>query len=107
MKDLGGLMKTMQQMQSKVADAHKKMEKIEAEGSAGAGMVKVTSNGEGKLLAISIDPSLCVPEDVEILEDLIKAAFEDARKKVEASRAALEKYLMGGLPLPPGFKMPF
>ena len=107
MKDLGGLMKTMQQMQSKVADAHKKMEKIEAEGSSGAGMVKVTSNGEGKLLAISIDPSLCVPEDVEILEDLIKAAFEDARKKVEASRAAMEKDLMGGLPLPPGFKMPF
>ncbi|MFN8731927.1 MAG: YbaB/EbfC family nucleoid-associated protein, partial [Hyphomonadaceae bacterium] len=52
-------------------------------------------------------PSLCVAEDVEILEDLIKAAFEDARKKVEASRAAMEKDLMGGLPLPPGFKMPF
>ena len=107
MKDLGGFMKTMQQMQTKVADAQKKMEKIEAEGQSGGGLVKVTTNGEGKLSAISIDPSLCVPEDVEILEDLIKAAFEDARKKVESSRGVMEKDLMGGLPLPPGFKMPF
>jgi nucleoid-associated protein EbfC len=107
MKDLGGLMKTMQQMQSKIGDAQKRMEKIEAEGSAGAGMVKITTNGEGKLLAISIDPTLCVPEDVEILEDLVRAAFEDARKKVEAQRGDMEKDLMGGLPLPPGFKMPF
>jgi nucleoid-associated protein EbfC len=96
MKDLGGLMKTMQQMQSKIGDAQKRMEKIEAEGSAGAGMVKITT-----------DPTLCVPEDVEILEDLVKAAYEDARKKVEAQRGDMEKDLMGGLPLPPGFKMPF
>ena len=107
MKDLGGLMKTMQQMQSKIGDAQKRMEQIESEGSAGAGMVKITSNGEGKMLSISIDPTLCVADDVEILEDLIKAAFEDARKKVEAQRGSMEKDLMGGLPLPPGFKMPF
>lgn len=107
MKDLGGLMKTMQQMQSKIGDAQKKMEKIEAQGSAGAGMVKVTTNGEGKLLTISIDPSLCVAADVEILEDLVRAAFEDARKKVGEQRGEMEKDLMGGLPLPPGFKMPF
>jgi DNA-binding YbaB/EbfC family protein len=107
MKDLGGLMKTMQQMQSKIGDAQKRMEKLEAEGSSGAGMVKITANGEGRMISISIDPSLCVPDDVEILEDLVKAAFEDARKKIETQRGSMEKDLMGGLPLPPGFKMPF
>ena len=67
MKDLGGLMKTMQQMQSKIGDAQKRMDQIESEGSAGAGMVKITCNGEGKMLSISIDPTLCVADDVEIL----------------------------------------
>jgi DNA-binding YbaB/EbfC family protein len=107
MRDIGGLMKTMQQMQGKVAEAQKRMERLEAEGAAGGGLVKLTINGEGKLLAIAIDPSLCVPDDVEILEDLVKAAFEDARKKLEAQRTAMEKDLMGGLPLPAGFKLPF
>jgi nucleoid-associated protein EbfC len=107
MRDIGGLMKTMQQMQGKVAEAQKRMEKLEAEGASGAGMVKVSVSGEGKLTAISIDPSLCVADEVEILEDLIKAAFEDARKKLESQRMAMEKDLMGGLPLPAGFKLPF
>jgi nucleoid-associated protein EbfC len=107
MRDIGGLMKTMQQMQGKVAEAQKRMEKLEAEGASGAGMVRASINGEGKLLSLSIDPSLCVPEDVEILEDLVKAAFEDARRKLEAQRQAMEKDLMGGLPLPAGFKLPF
>ena len=106
MKDLGGLMKTMQQMQTKVAEAQKKMETLEAEGQSGAGLVKVVLQGE-KLNAISIDKSLVDPEEVEILEDLIKAAFEDARKKMDEKRKGMEQDLMGGLPLPPGFKMPF
>ena len=106
MKDLGGLMKSMQQMQVKLAEAQKKMESIQAEGQAGAGMVKVTLTGE-KLSGISIDKSLCDPEEVEILEDLIKAAFEDARKKAEDARKSMEGDIIGGLPLPPGFKMPF
>jgi nucleoid-associated protein EbfC len=107
MKDIGGLMKSMQQMQAKVADAQKKMETIEAEGQSGAGMVKITVTGDGRLSAITIDPSLMAEGEQEILEDLIKAAFEDARKKIEAMRSSMEKDLMGGLPLPPGFKMPF
>jgi hypothetical protein len=107
MRDMGGLMKAMQQMQSKVMDAQKNMERIEAEGQAGAGLVKITLGGDGKLRAIAIDPSLMVEGEGEILEDLIKAAFEDARKKVEEQRGSMEKDLMGGLPLPPGFKMPF
>ncbi|MCU0882557.1 MAG: YbaB/EbfC family nucleoid-associated protein [Hyphomonadaceae bacterium] len=107
MKDIGGLMKSMQQMQAKVADAQKKMEDLQAEGQSGAGMVKLTLTGDGRLAAIAIDPSLMVAGEQEILEDLIKAAFEDGRKKIEAARAGMEKDLMGGLPLPPGFKMPF
>jgi nucleoid-associated protein EbfC len=107
MKDIGGLMKAMQQMQTKVADAQKNMERIEGEGQSGAGLVKITLGGDGKLKAISIDPSLMVEGEGEILEDLIKAAFEDARKKVEEAKGAMEKDLMGGLPLPPGFKLPF
>ncbi len=107
MKDLGGIMKMMQQAQVKVAETQKKMENLEAEGQAGAGMVKLILKGENRLDSLTIDKSLLVPEDVEILEDLIKAAFEDARKKLEENRKGMEKDLMGGLSLPPGFKMPF
>lgn len=107
MKDIGGLMRTMQQMQSKVADAQKAMERLEAEGQAGAGMVKIVVAGNGALKSVSIDPSLLVPDDVEILEDLIKAAAEDARRRIDTQRQSMEKDLMGGIPLPPGFKMPF
>lgn len=107
MRDMGGLMKAMQQMQSKMADTQKSMERLEAEGQSGAGMVKITLGGDGRMRGIAIDPSLMVEGEGEILEDLIKAAFEDARRKVEEQRQVLEKDLMGGLPLPPGFKMPF
>ena len=107
MKDIGGLMKSMQAMQMKVAETQKKMETLTADGQSGGGLVKLTLQGENKLSEISIDKSLLVPDDVEILEDLIKAAFEDARKKLDENRKGMEKDLMGGLNLPPGFKMPF
>jgi hypothetical protein len=107
MKDIGGLMKSMQAMQLKVAETQKKMETLTADGQSGGGLVKLSLQGENKLTDISIDKSLLVPDDVEILEDLIKAAFEDARKKLDENRKGMEKDLMGGLNLPPGFKMPF
>lgn len=107
MRNIGDLMKQMQGLQAKVGDAQKRIEALESEGSAGAGMVKVTLTGGGALRAISIDPALLVADEGEILEDLIKAAHEDARKKVEERRQQEEKSLMGGLGLPPGFKMPF
>ncbi len=107
MKDIGGLMKSMQAMQMKVAETQKKMETLTADGQSGGGLVKLSLQGENKLSDISIDKSLLVPDDVEILEDLIKAAFEDARKKLDENRKGMEKDLMGGLNLPPGFKMPF
>jgi DNA-binding YbaB/EbfC family protein len=107
MRNIGDLMKQMQGLQAKVGDAQKRIEALESEGSSGAGMVRVTLTGGGALRAITIDPSLLVADDREILEDLIKAAHEDARKKVEERRQQEEKSLMGGLGLPPGFKMPF
>jgi nucleoid-associated protein EbfC len=107
MRDIGGLMKAMQQMQSKVMDAQKNLEKLETEGQSGAGLVKIVLSGDGRMKGLTIDPSLMGEGEHEILEDLIKAAFEDARKRMEEARGAMEKDLMGGLPLPPGFKMPF
>jgi nucleoid-associated protein EbfC len=107
MKDLGGMMRQMQQLQGKVAEAQKRMEAMTVEGQSGGGLVKIVLNGKGGMDALSIDRSLLAEDDVEIVEDLVKAAHEDARKKMEAARAASEKELMGGLPLPPGFKLPF
>ena len=80
---------------------------VEAEGVSGAGLVKVRLNGKGGLNAISIDPSLLREGEGEILEDLIVAAHNDAKIKVEAVMAEKTKALTAGLPLPPGMKLPF
>jgi DNA-binding YbaB/EbfC family protein len=107
MKNLGNLMKQAQQMQTKMADMQAKMGEIEVDGAAGGGMVKVTVTGKGEARRIKIDPSLIVPDDVEMLEDLIVAAFNDARSKSEAMMQSEMSKLTAGLPLPPGMKLPF
>jgi DNA-binding YbaB/EbfC family protein len=107
MKNLGNLMKQAQQMQSKMAEMQAKMGEIEVEGAAGGGMVKVTVTGKGEARRIKVDPSLVVPDDVEMLEDLIVAAFNDARSKSEAMMQSEMSKLTAGLPLPPGMKLPF
>lgn len=108
MKDLQKIMQQAQQMQAKMAEAQQKIEATEAEGVAGAGLVKVQLKGKGELVAVSIDPSL-MGEDAEILEDLIKAAHGEARRhleqEMEAAMKAATKDLGGGLL--PGFKLPF
>ena len=76
-------------------------------GSAGGGLVNVTLNGRGEMRKIKIDPSLADPNEVEVLEDLIVAACNDAKAKTEAYVQEEMGKLTGGLPLPPGFKMPF
>ena len=80
---------------------------MEVEGSAGGGMVKVRISGKNALLSLSIDPSLLKPEEAEIVEDLIKAAHDDARRKLEETQNEEMKGLSGGLGILPGFKMPF
>jgi DNA-binding YbaB/EbfC family protein len=78
---------------------------LEVEGQAGAGMVKVTINGRMDARRLKIDPSLLKPEEAEILEDLIVAAFQDAKGKVEAAAQAKMQEMTGGLPIPPGLKL--
>ena len=105
--DIMGMMKKAQAMQAKLAETQEELTQLEVEGQSGGGMVKVVMTGKGEMKSIALDPSLLVPDDREMLEDLILAAFGDAKGK--ADRAAAEKMqsVTSGLPLPPGFKLPF
>ena len=106
MKNLGQLMKQAQEMQDKMADMQDSLVSIEIEGVAGAGLVKVTLNGKGEMRRLHIDPTLASPDEAEILEDLIVAAHNDAKGKIEARVQEETQKLMGGLSLPPGMKFP-
>lgn len=106
MKDLGNMMKQVQDMQARMQDAQAKLEEAQVTGTAGGGLVAVTLNGKGTMMSVSIDDSLMKPDEKEIVEDLILAAHADARAKVEALVADNMKDVTGGLPMPPGFKMP-
>ena len=105
LKDLGGLMAQAQQMQQKVKELQEQLERLELIGSSGAGMVKITVNGRGETRKVEIDASLFKPEDKGVVEDLIVAAANDARIKVEETVQEQMKQITGGLPLPPGFKL--
>ena len=107
MKDISQIMRQAQAMQAKINEAQKKLEAMEVEGASGGGLVKLKLNGKNALLALSIDASLMVAEDREMLEDLIKVAHDDARKKLEDAQNDEMKGLSGGLGILPGFKMPF
>jgi len=107
MKNLGNLMKQAQQMQSKMADMQAKIGEMEVEGASGGGMVKVTMTGKGETRRLKIDPSLVDKDDVEMLEDLVVAAINDARAKSEALMQSEMAKITAGLPLPPGMKLPF
>ena len=107
MKNLGQLMKQAQEMQSKMAEMQQRLVDVEITGSAAAGMVNVVMNGKGEMRKVKIDPTLIIPDEAEVLEDLIVAAQNDARAKVDAYMQEESSKMMGGLELPPGFKMPF
>ena len=106
MKNLGALMKQAQEMQSKMAEMQARLAEAEVVGTAGAGMVNVTVNGKGEVRNITIDPGLTTGEEVEILEDLLVAAFNDARAKVDHLASEEMKKITGGLDLPPGMSLP-
>ena len=101
------MIKQAQEMQKKMKELQEGLANLEVEGSSGGGLVKITVTGKGEVKKIKIDPSLMKPEESEILEDLIVAAFNEAKKKSEEASAEEMKKLTGGLNLPPGFKMPF
>jgi nucleoid-associated protein EbfC len=107
MKNLSDLMKQVQGVQSRMADVQAKLESTQVVGQAGGGMVKIDMTGKGAIVGVAIDPSLMKPEEKDILEDLIMAAHADAKAKSEAIAAEEMKSVTGGLPLPPGFKLPF
>jgi hypothetical protein len=107
MKNIGNLMKQAQQMQSRMAEMQAKLGEMEVSGSAGGGLVSVTVNGKGEAKKLKIDPSLCTADEIEVLEDLIVAAFNDAKGRIETLMQAEMQKLTGGLNLPPGLKLPF
>ncbi len=107
MKNLGQMMKQAQQMQAKMAEMQEGLEAMKISGGSGGGLVSVTLNGKGEVRAIKIDPSLVTADEVEVLEDLVTAAFNDAKTKVEAHMQEEMTKLTGGLNLPPGMNLPF
>ena len=107
MKNLGSLMKQAQEMQTKMQEMQDGLEDLEVTGSAGGGMVKVVITGKGTAKNVSIDPSLFSSDEAEVVEDLVTAAFNDAKAKAEAVQQEEMMKLTGGLQLPPGMKLPF
>ena len=103
---LAGLMKQAQAMQDNMKKAQEEIAKLEIEGQAGAGMVKVVMTGRHDVKRVMIDPTL-LGEDKDMLEDLVAAAMNDAVRKVEAATQEKMAGLTSGLPMPPGFKLPF
>ncbi|MEN0087057.1 MAG: YbaB/EbfC family nucleoid-associated protein [Pseudomonadota bacterium] len=107
MKDLLGIMGKVKDMQAKMEAMQEEMAEATVEGTAGAGLVTVTLTGKGDMQGVKVDPSLIVPDDVEILEDLIMAAHNDAKAKAAEMMAEKTAEITAGLPLPPGMKLPF
>ena len=105
MIDLMKMMKQAQEIQGRMQKMQEDLAGLEVEGQSGAGLVKVKLNGKLDLRGLKIDPSLLKPEDAEMLEDLIVAAFQDAKTKAEAAVQAKMQEVTGGLALPPGLKL--
>tara|TARA_B100001741_G_C16233187_1_gene450451 strand:- start:133 stop:444 length:312 start_codon:yes stop_codon:yes gene_type:complete len=102
MKNMGGLLQQAQQMQRKMMEIDKRLNDMEVTGSVSGGLVKVTMSGKGNMKSIKIDPSL--KEDIEVLEDLILAAFIEAKKNADKLSEEEMKSATGGMPMPPGLK---
>lgn len=111
MKNMEEMIKAAQEaaqtIQKQMEDAQTTLDSIEVEGVSGGGLVKVRATAKGRILGLAIDDSLVVPDDKQMLEDLIVAAFNDAREKADAASNAEMGKLQSGLPLPAGFKLPF
>ena len=93
-------------IQKQMGEAQAKLDSVEVEGVAGGGLVKIRCTAKGRLLGVSIDDSLLVPEDKQMLEDLVAAAFNDARSKADQAANAEMQRVQAGMGLPPGFKLP-
>jgi DNA-binding YbaB/EbfC family protein len=107
MPDFESIMQMAQNAQAELQKAQDNLDKVEVEGVAGGGMVKVRATAKGRILAVDLDESLLAPSEKTMLEDLIAAAINDARAKADTAAASELEKMQSGLPLPPGFKLPF
>ena len=108
--DMEEMLKAAQQaaenIQKQMNETQVKLDSLEVEGTAGGGLVKIRATAKGRILSVSIDDSLIVPEDKQLLEDLVTAAFNDARGKADQAANAEMQKVQSGMSLPPGFKLP-
>lgn len=107
MKNIGNMLKEAQKLQTRMAEMQERLSATEMQGMAGGGLVTVTLNGKGEMRRIKIDKTLADPDEMEMLEDLVVAATNDAKAKIEAHLQEEMQKVAGGLPLPQGFKLPF
>ena len=107
MKNLSQMMKQAQAMQDRMKEMQDRLDKTLVDGSAGGGAVSVVLTGKSNLQSLKIDPEIVDPNEVGMLEDLIRAAFNDATLRVEEMAAEEMSEVPGGLQLPPGMKLPF
>jgi nucleoid-associated protein EbfC len=107
MPDLNEILQMAQNAQAELQKAHDNLDKVEVEGVAGGGLVKIRATAKGRILGVDVDESLLAPSEKSMVEDLIAAAVNDARTKADAAAADEMQKMQGSLPLPPGFKLPF
>lgn len=111
MKSMEDMLKAAQEaatrIQEQMGTAQAKLDTIEVEGASGGGLVKVRATAKGRILSVAIDDSLLVPAEKQMLEDLVAAAFNDARTKADTVSNEEMSKMTAGMPLPPGFKLPF
>lgn len=107
MKNLDEIMAMAQNVQAELEKAQASLDTIEVEGAAGGGLVKVKATAKGRIVSVDIDPSLLQPSEKQMVEDLVAAAFNDARAKADAVSSQEMGKMTSGLSLPPGFKLPF
>lgn len=107
MPDFDEIMKMAQNAQAELQKAQDNLDSVQVEGASGGGLVKVQATAKGRILSIDIDESLLQPSEKGMLEDLVTAAFNDARTKADAAAAGEMEKMSSSLPLPPGFKLPF
>ncbi|MBV8687210.1 MAG: YbaB/EbfC family nucleoid-associated protein [Alphaproteobacteria bacterium] len=107
MPNFDDIMKMAQNAQAELMKAQEGLDKLEVEGLSGGGLVKVRASAKGRIIAVEIDESLLAPSEKQMVEDLVAAAINDARAKADQVAGAEMQKMTSGLPLPPGFKMPF
>ena len=107
MPNLEEIMKMAQDVQAEMQKAQENLDKIEVEGASGGGLVTIRATAKGRIISVSIDESLLQPSEKTMVEDLIAAALNDAKAKADAAAGPELQKMTSGIPMPPGFKLPF